>query len=539
MGIPSYFSYIVKNHPEILKQFQLNKILVNNFYLDCNSIIYDVIHNIDFTTLVEPETEVIINKVILKIEEYFHIIKPDTNLFIAFDGVAPVAKLDQQRERRYKSFFQNNIMRSIYKNSKPDPWNTAAITPGTTFMSKLNDKIKKYFTDPKKYNLKNIIISTSFNYGEGEHKIFDFIRRYPEYHNDNMITVIYGLDADLIMLGINHLPICKNIFLFRETPHFIQSINSELEPNKEYILDLPELSKNITLNMNNNIELNEEQKINRVYDYIFMCFFLGNDFMPHFPAINIRTGGVDKMINAYKFVFGNSNEYLTDGKKIFWKNVRKLVKFLADNEEEFIKAEMKLRDRNSKYRLPDETPEEKYKKFENIPIYEREIEKYINPFNNNWKERYYKVLFNMDYDKKRIEQICTNYLQGLEWTMKYYTYGCCDWRWSYNYSYPPLLCDLLDFIPSYDTEFITYKNPMPVSELVQLCYVLPRDSLKLLPKDLYDELIQKYSHWYNNDCDFLWAFCKYFWESHVLLPHIDINDLENFINEYKQKQIIR
>jgi len=532
MGIPSYFSYIVRNHPEILKQLHLNDLIVNNFYLDCNSIIYDAIHNIDFTTIKEPDTDVIINKVILKIDEYICLIKPSTNLFVAFDGVAPVAKLDQQRERRYKSLYQNKISRSIYKNTKPDPWNTAAITPGTIFMIKLNDKITSYYNDPKKYNIDNIIISTSSNYGEGEHKIFDFIRRFPQHHGKDTNTIIYGLDADLIMLGINHLPLCKNIYLFRETPHFIQSINSELEPNKEYILDLPELAKNITLNMNNNKELTEEQKINRVYDYIFMCFFLGNDFMPHFPAINIRTGGVDKMLNAYKNVIGTTNENLTNGKKIFWKNVRKLVKFLADNEEEFIKDEMKLRDKLSRRQLVDETPEDKYKKFDSIPMYERSLEKHINPFNNNWKERYYKTLFHIDPDEKRIGQICINYLEGLEWTMKYYTTGCADWRWSYHYSYPPLLSDLIHFIPYYETDFINDKSPSPVTELVQLCYVLPKESLQLLPKNLYDKLIKTHGDWYDNDCEFIWAFCKYFWEAHVLLPHIDINELELFINEY-------
>ena len=286
MGIPSYFSYIVKNHPDILKQIQLNKLKVDNFYLDCNSIIYDVIHNIDFKTIKEEETDLIIKNVFVKIDEYTNIIKPTANLFIAFDGVAPVAKLDQQRERRYKSLFQSKISRSIYKGAKPDPWNTSAITPGTKFMNKLNEKVKAYYNDPKKYNLKNIIVSTSSNYGEGEHKIFDYVRHFPDQHNIDTTTVIYGLDADLIMLGINHIPVCNNIYLFRETPHFIQSINSELEPNKEYMLDLPELARNITLDMNNGEELNSEQKINRLYDYIFMCFFLGNDFV----GVALRSG---------------------------------------------------------------------------------------------------------------------------------------------------------------------------------------------------------------------------------------------------------
>ena len=74
--------------------------------------------------------------------------------------------------------------------------------------------------------------------------------------------------------------------------------------------------------MNNGLELTTQQQKNRIYDYIFICFFLGNDFMPHFPSINIRTGGVDKMINAYKATVGNTDENLTDGKVIYWKNVK-------------------------------------------------------------------------------------------------------------------------------------------------------------------------------------------------------------------------
>lgn len=534
MGIPSYFSYIVKNHSNIIKKYNIGLLKINNLYLDCNSIIYDAVHNIDFTQLKDSDVNTIINMVINKIDEYILLIQPDTNLFIAFDGVAPVAKLEQQRIRRYKSQYQNKIVKSIYKNSKPDPWNTTAITPGTIFMQKLNEKIRKYYVKPEKYKIKNIILSLSDQFGEGEHKIFEFIRSFQDYHRDST-SVIYGLDADLIMLSINHLPISNNIYLFRETPHFIKSINSELEPESNYLLDIPELAKIITLDMNNGAELTTEQYKNRVYDYIFLCFFLGNDFMPHFPSINIRTGGVDKMLNAYKGVIGGTNENLTDGKIIYWKNVRKLIKYLAGLEEEYFKAEMKIRDRQEKVYIPDNRSEEDnlFKKFESIPMYERQVEKYINPYKNNWQFRYYKCLFDIEMNEERKKQVCMNYLEGLEWTFKYYTSGCHDWRWCYNYNYPPLLIDLIHFVPFFEVDLIQKKSANPVNELVQLCYVLPSDCLHLLPKKLYDELINQKSHWYKSDCEFIWAYCRYFWESHVDLPHIDINELEEFVNLQK------
>ena len=533
MGVPGIFSHIVKNYSKILKKLSKNTIPVNNLYLDSNSVIYDAVHNIDFTKLVESDVKTIIQCVIKKIDEYIILIEPDTYIYIAFDGVAPVAKLEQQRDRRYKSIYQTQISKSIFKDTKPDPFNTTAITPGTKFMNELNKEIRAYYTDPKKYNVKNIILSLSDKAGEGEHKLFEFIRENPIYHK-NSTSIIYGLDADLIMLSINHLPISDKIFLFRETPHFIQSINAELEPNETYLIDIPELAKTITLDMNNNNELTTEQQKNRIYDYIFMCFFLGNDFMPHFPSINIRTGGVDKMLMAYKATLGGTNENLTDGKRIYWKNVRKIVKFLADQEENYLKIETKLRDKKEKTTVfKTDTPDDIYKKFDAIPTYERDLEKYINPYKDGWQQRYYKCLFNVEINEERKKQICTNYLEGLEWTMKYYTTGCADWRWCYNYSYPPLLIDLIQYIPYFEKEFVENKPANPVNELVLLCYVLPHQSLSLLPGKLHKSLLASHSNWYKTDCDFIWAYCKYFWESHVQLPHIDINELEDFVVKNK------
>jgi 5'-3' exonuclease len=535
MGIPSYFSYIVKNHPDIIKKYVRDCLKVDNLYLDCNSIIYDAYAKMNSEKITENIASTIISRVISKIEEYITIINPSNTIIIAFDGVAPVAKLEQQRSRRYKSWYQNEISRSIFNKTKPDIWNTTAITPGTKFMKDLNDKCSNYFSqgNVQKWNIKNIYVSGSNQVGEGEHKLFDFIRKFPKKH-ETEISVIYGLDADLIMLSINHLPISPNIYLFRETPHFIQSIDNSLEPNENYFLDIPELSKAVISYMNNEVPVENDKQKNKIYDYIFLCFFLGNDFLPHFPAVNIRTGGVDKMLNAYRATIGKTNENLTDGKVIYWNNVRQVVQYITNLEETFIKNEHKSRDKKERYGMSQTTPEEKFKVFESKPIYERDMEKYINPFKPCWQDRYYKSLFGIksDSDGQQRKEICINYLQGLEWTMKYYTSGCPDWRWHYKYNYPPLLEDLIKYIPVFSTSFIKDATFNPVNELVQLCYVLPRSSLNLLPEKLYNSLLQNYPNWYRNDCEFVWAYCKYFWESHINMSDIDIDELEAFVKHY-------
>jgi 5'-3' exoribonuclease 1 len=542
MGIPSYFSYVVKNYPNIIRRYLKKSFKVHNLYLDCNSIIYDAYNKMVFNTLDESVAIAIIRQVISKIEYYISIIEPSETVIIAFDGVAPVAKLEQQRGRRYKSWYQTTMSNNIFKKQEnSDAWNTTSITPGTIFMSELNKMVSDHFLSSQSQshlNISKIFVSGSDEVGEGEHKLFDYIRKTPDKHSTET-TVIYGLDADLIMLSINHLPICPNIYLFRETPEFIKSIDSSLEPNEDYFLDIPEFANALIGYMNNDEPLTSEQQKNKMYDYIFMSFFLGNDFLPHFPALNIRTGGIDKMMNAYKATIGNSNENLTDGKTIYWKNVRKMVEWLVKFEHEYIINEHKLRDRQTKRELPVNTPEELYKRFDATPIYEREMEKYINPFKPYWEQRYYRGLCGIVSDKsgEQTRDICVNYLQGLEWTMKYYTEGCPDYRWRYKYNYPPLLSDLIKYIPIFATEFVPKVPFNPVSEMVQLCYVLPRNSLHLLPTRLYNALISEHDEWYKLDCEFIWAYCRYFWESHVELPEIDINELESFVKRNKPLSI--
>lgn len=540
MGIPSYFSHIVKSHRRIIKQ--VNKFIkVNNLYLDCNSIVYDVVNNFDFSKFNQHESneldECILNEVCNSISNYISLINPNKKVYIAFDGVAPVAKLEQQRNRRYKSWFQSQAMKQI-KNSQTK-WDTTRITPGTDFMKKLNQFIKHFFMFNYKFGVNEIIVSGSDEPGEGEHKIYKYIRDNAEYHKET-ITVIYGLDADLIMLTLNHLHISKKLYLFRETPHFIKTIDKTLNPNELYVIDIPkmeeEILNNFVLNQDNaglSSDMSETEKNNKIFDYIFICFMLGNDFLPHFPSINIRTNGIDILMNAYKAVF-TGKDFLTDGKTIVWKNFRKFLSHLANNELEYFRNEMSIREKWEKKYIhgnAENNTSQLEESFMLLPTKNREIEKYINPGDDGWECRYYKMLFNVDIDDERKSQICNNYLEGIEWTLKYYTTGCPDWRWTYHYHYAPLLKDLLSYTPYFNVEFINSDRTKmtPVNEYTQLCYVLPRNSLHYLPTHIYNKLIEKYEHLYGTDYGFSWSFCKYFWESHVNLPHIDINKIEELV----------
>ena len=534
MGIPSYFSYIIKNYSNIIKNlqyFQNNSVNFDSLYMDCNSIIYDSVHMLERSInsgeleLPKDFESLIISTVIEKIKNYVDFIKPSETLFIAFDGVAPFAKMEQQRTRRYKSWFisKNSFDNKIKKSS----WNTASITPGTQFMEKLSKIINKEFKNKgKKYNVKNIIISCSDEKGEGEHKMYHYMRN----NKSNEKIAIYGLDADLIMLSILHLKYSNNIYVFRETPeHFKNLISLESAPNEPHFLDIEKLSHSIFSEMNCKYSTK-----NRIIDYVFICFFLGNDFLPHFPAMNIRTHGITALLDIYRNCIGNfENKYFInpDNGKIEWNNIGIFIKQIAKGERQFLLNEYNVRNKFNNYTFKESSVEDKENILLNAPVIFRSDEKYICPQEPYWEERYYKCLLGIEPKYNNIEKISRNYFEGLEWVYNYYTGDCIDWKWKYNYCYPPLFNDLCKFLPNNNDIILKVKKETSISSYTQLCYVLPKAYHYLLPGNIEKYINENYKDFYPESYEFKWAFCRYFWEAHPVLPEISIDEIEFYIKK--------
>jgi len=144
MGIPSYFSYIIRNHMKILKKFSVQTHQFQHLYLDSNSIIYDSIREIDKAGKMKPvlsdNYKNISAMVCSKLQQYIDEIRPSNTVYIAFDGVAPFAKMKQQRTRRYRSAFMEKhgiVPKSVF--------NSCQITPGTEFMDFLSKYVNKHF----------------------------------------------------------------------------------------------------------------------------------------------------------------------------------------------------------------------------------------------------------------------------------------------------------------------------------------------------------------------------------------------------------
>jgi 5'-3' exonuclease len=326
--------------------------------MDCNSVIYDAVREIYKT---DPENSAsyphILALICSKIQGYIDQIRPSSTVYIAFDGVAPLAKMEQQRSRRYlNNFLEKNGC--VEKSSGID---TCLISPGTRFMKYLSKYVYDY--PFKTLDGVKVIISGSDKPGEGEHKLFQHIRDFKAEHLGQN-TVIYGLDADLLMLSIFHKKM-TTFYVFRETPEYAKSLNMDLKGCDGHVLDINELCVSIFKEMK--MPLDEKVGITldtRIHDYAFLCFLLGNDFMPHRPEIDIRIDGIQVLMNAYRDTMKNGKLIDIDSAEIIWEQYNKVLGWIAERKEEIMVRHAQIREKQDRRLKPWEhrmgSEEEKY-----------------------------------------------------------------------------------------------------------------------------------------------------------------------------------
>ena len=510
MGIPLYFNRIVRESPELVLKLLSNKYKKVNLYLDYNCLIHPCCHRvlkqISEKNLKLPKEKIEgmfqyeINQYTKTLCDLFQKCNIQLNtLMISIDGIAPQAKMVQQRSRRFRSVIYKNEVRKIDKMfNKPfnkNEWDTNAITPGTEFMYDLSNYLKDHLKNDEYYKqIPTRILSDASIPGEGEHKILEYLRnnKPSESENDSCdtATIIYGLDADLIMLSMASK--YKDIYLLRESVHF-----GQVQDDSFCYLDIPTFKSYLFENITENID--EEFKENLdidllVQDYIFLCFFVGNDFLPNLPSLHIKQGGIDYILDIYKDLLCMREEYLICENEINIAFLKSLFMKLK------IEEARKIEDRHRAFyrkRFTRDTRLNRYdqaiKALDLQPIIMKEPDK-IMPNEEGWEARYYYQLFklkNVDKDKEPIQNICRLYLQGLSWTTAYYFKGCTSWKWAYYFNHAPCLNELietLDTMTTLNSDDIFNEETQPIRPFQQLLSVLPPQSKDLLPPK-YRELM--------------------------------------------------
>ena len=217
-------------------------------------------------------------------------------------------------------------------------------------MAKLTKQLK-YFINKKisediDWQGVEIVLSGHEVPGEGEHKIMEYIRlakAQPDY-DANIRHCLYGLDADLIMLGLlSHDP---HFSLLREEVTFgrsSQKKSKELEHQNFYLMHLCIVREYLELEFQ---ELKEPEALGFPYDlerviddFILMAFFVGNDFLPNLPNLHINEGALALMFKVYKSVLPKAGGYINERGVINLDRLALLLEDLSSVEYRFFEAE--------------------------------------------------------------------------------------------------------------------------------------------------------------------------------------------------------
>lgn len=517
MGIPHYYKHILSTHKSIIKNI-IPK--CDRYYIDFNSIIHQCATAVVSSNPAYTFNDIIDN-VILQTVSIIKAANPSEFVFIGIDGVAPRAKMAQQRKRRYITCFKNEVIRTTYEKHMfcvPCDWDSNAITPGTPFMNELDKRMTDYF-NTNEFPFK-VFVSDSSQPDEGEQKLFDHMRSY----DDDKINVINGLDADLIMLSLLSK---KTIYLQRD--------------DKTYI-DIVEFRKSIAQYVSP--EYPTEQLM---WDYVFLCVLLGNDFIPNIPFLKIINGGIDILLNIYKHTTNNLREPLviyknnefTINANMLTEIIRKCSEMERGNLEYAIKSYTHTEIPNNlsaNIHIPNDSP--KYiKKFlielEHYPLKHRHPLTCINDFSVVWNLHYYQDFFG-SYDVKMIKKYSCHYLDGLYWVFNYYFNQKYDKFWYYRYPVSPLCTDLYKTLLGIAIDDSSLQRlhklqrdsyDMPITSEIQLLCVIPAKSINILPKHL-QRIVQEPQYscldYYPVDFELCTFLKRFLWECTPILPDIDI-----------------
>ncbi|XP_058129532.1 5'-3' exoribonuclease 1 [Anopheles ziemanni] len=566
MGVPKFFRYISERFPclsELLRENQVPEF--DNLYLDMNGIIHNCSHPNDADVTFRISEEMIFEGVFHYVEYLFKMIRPQKVFFIAVDGVAPRAKMNQQRGRRFRSAdeAQQQLKNAIEKGEEipsGDRFDSNCITPGTAFMVRLQKALEHFIqvkiaTDVL-WKACTVILSGHETPGEGEHKIMEYIRHakaQPGF-NPNTRHCLYGLDADLVMLGL-----CTHeryFSLLREEVKFGKNDKKTtvLKDIRFYLLHLTLLSEYLELEFASiRDKLSFAFDIHKLIDdWVLLVYLVGNDFIPHLPHLHINENALPTLYKAYMDVLPQMDGYINEGGILNLPRLQMLMRRLAtfdrdmfmerytdlkylegkcgnDTLEAFDMSASEImgssdvdRDlialiRSSEMLDSDgedgEAPATLADIEDDPELFEKEFQSY--------KRNYYMTKMGYaDFTEEVRAEQAECYVRALQWTLHYYYRGVVSWSWYYPHHYAPFISD----VDNFDHLVLTFEKACPFLPFQQLLSVLPAASKSHLPaayhhlmtdpaSPVYDFYPPEFSTDLNGK--------QQAWEAVVLIPFID------------------
>ena len=493
MGIKHFFTWFRNNFPDKIQSFATSSrpnIDIDNFMIDLNGLFHNSAQKIfQYGNCARPQSLLRPNKKLADPEKLYvdcyrdicetidslvSISNPKKRLIMAIDGVAPLSKQNQQRQRRY---------RGIIENPKPveGAFDSNCITPGTTFMHNLSEYIDLHVRKNINSGLWKfeVVFSNEKCPGEGEHKLINFIRKFD--HDETYC--INALDADLFMLalGTNR----SKFYLLREDLY---------SPNYDYMyVNIGDVKHDLVKLLNWDGCVPE----NIINDFILICFLCGNDFLPNIPSISIMEDGLDMIISFYKT---NSRHLANSNGSINIESLKTFLEFISSSEKSMMIQKIQHKDEY---------------------IEDTMLSKWTE---SDFKLEDYKSEYNVRNFSDSIENVSHCYLRGCEWVLSYYLNGISNWEWMYKYSYAPFASDIVKHIDTFVSEEFVETHPLlPIQQL--LC-VLPPKSFKFVSKP-FDKFYEKFPEFYPDKFIINYEGKKKKWEGIVELPSINVSVIKN------------
>ena len=509
MGIPKFFYYCYNNYPEIMSMLKTKQTApqsIDFVYFDLNAIIHKVcqsvfeygqdVHKnilIKKNMNMKHKTEECFVSVCKSIENYVNICRPKKGVYVAIDGVCGMAKCNQQRQRRFKSSLSR-------KNStSSNHFDPNCISPGTEFMDRLSKRVSFFLKEKIQADWSHLelILSNEKVVGEGEHKCIKHIRDNPTSN-----SIVCSPDADLFMLLLS----CHDFNNERKLYIIRENIYDKVDC-MYFVVDVNKLADIIINRVSE--ETNNIRKTEIITDFVFFCFFLGNDFLPSLPCVDLNSQGMDTLFDVYSL---NLKERGT----LFHRQAKRLIL----NKEAFISMLRKLAEfetRTLSWKI-------KNNKINNDPFIGKcMLDQDGNKFD---MEKYRKMYYKSKFGKSTPSVTSVRaYIEGLLFVLYYYFDEIPSYTWFYSNHYAPFALDIADVMERhYKEDKNMFIKHAPMLPLQQLFCILPPSSSGLLPESLAKKMNNEdkdIGEWMSMELELDSDFKHQEWEYVLLISGID------------------